>query len=129
MIYADTDFFLALMKESDWLKESAKRLLDEYSGEIWTSPVTLIELLLLAAEFNLNPERLLVDVLEIVALRGGEAAIYLKAAHFMKEHDSRVFDSLHASFCGEGGRIISSDKVFDRLGLDRIDLRSTNRQE
>ena len=48
MVYADTDFFLALMKESDWLQEAAKRILEEYSDEIWTSPVTLIELLLLA---------------------------------------------------------------------------------
>jgi len=25
VIYADTDFFLALMKESDWLKSSAEK--------------------------------------------------------------------------------------------------------
>ncbi len=47
MIYADTDFFLALLKPKDWLKQGAERLLVEHKGELVTSPVTLTELLLL----------------------------------------------------------------------------------
>jgi hypothetical protein len=38
LIYADTDFFLALLKESDWLKGSAERLLQQYSRRICISP-------------------------------------------------------------------------------------------
>ena len=129
MTYADTDFFLALMKESDWLKDSAKRLIEEHKGKLWTSPATLIELLLVAAEFDLDPERLLVDVLELVELKGGDPSVYLKAAYLIKSHGSRVFDSLHAAFCGKDDKIISSDKIFDKLGLDRIDLRSQSRLE
>ena len=63
MIYADTDFFLALLKDSDWLKQGAQHLAEQYKGKIWTSPPTLIELLLLAAEYHLDPERLLIDAL------------------------------------------------------------------
>ena len=121
MIYADTDFFLALMKESDWLKQSAEHLLEKHRGQIWTSPITLIELLLVAAEYTLDTERLLVDVLEIAKLEGGEARHYLMAAGLIKEHKVGVFDALHATFC-EDSKIISSDKVFDRLGLERVRL-------
>lgn len=29
MIYADTNFFLALMRPNDWLKENAKNILED----------------------------------------------------------------------------------------------------
>ena len=121
MIYADTDFFAALLKDDDWLKDRARTLYQKYKGQIWTSPITLIELLLLADEFKLDPERLLVDAVSIAKLRGGDPHVFLLAAHHMKEKKSRAFDSLHAAFCGDD-RIISSDKVFDKLGLRRIRL-------
>ena len=127
MVYADTDFFLALMKKSDWLQEAAKRILEEYRDEIWTSPVTLLELLLLAEEYELDPERLLIDVLEIAKLEGGETGPFISAARYLKEHKTGVFDALHAAFCAAGGidcKIISSDKVFEKLGLERIPLES-----
>ncbi len=124
MIYADTDFFLALLKESDWLKSNAKKLLIENRGKIWTSPTTLIELLLLCKEYSLDPERVLVDALQIAEIKGGDSQTYLLAAHLIKEEGSNVFDSLHAAFCGQGNKIISSDKIFDKLGLERINLES-----
>jgi len=36
MIYADTDFFLALLKEADWLQRRAKRVYEKYKGQITT---------------------------------------------------------------------------------------------
>ena len=122
MIYADTDFFVALVKKSDWLKVSAKKLLKEYAGQIWTSPATLIELMLLAAGLDLDPETVIEDVLKIARLRGGNVAVLQRAAKYVKKDDVRVFDALHAACCGTDCRIISSDKVFDRLGLKRIRL-------
>ena len=121
MIYADTDFFLALLKPTDWLKQRATRLLEKYSGQIRTSAATMTELLLLAAEYDLDPERLLVDSLGIAHLDGAEPNAFLLAAHYMKEKNVGVFDSLHAAHCGDS-EMISSDKVFDRLGLKRIPL-------
>ena len=70
MTYANTDFFVALMKKTDWLHDNARVLLKRHRGTIWTSSVTLIELMLVAHEFNLDPERLLIDVLEIAEIRG-----------------------------------------------------------
>ncbi len=70
MIYADTDFFLALLKKDDWLKQKAEHIYKKNKGKIWTSLIAVIEMLLLAEEYNLDPERLVVDVLEIVEVRG-----------------------------------------------------------
>ena len=84
MIYADTAFFLALLKDSDWPQTSAKRLLQVHKDQIWTSPVTLIELLLVSAQFHIDPERLIADVLELTQIQGGEVKPILIAAHYIK---------------------------------------------
>ncbi len=110
------------MKKSDWLKEPATRLLAKYGNQLWTSPATLIELLLVAEEYSLDPERLVIDTLEIAQLRGGGPKVFLTTAAYVKQKGAGVFDSLHAAFCGKESKIISSDAVFDRLGLDRIPL-------
>ena len=44
----------------------------------------------------------------------------LKAARLMREHQANAMDSLHAASCGPDDRIISSDRVFDRMGVKRI---------
>ena len=89
---------------------------------MWTSTTTLIELLLLAKVKDLDPIDVLIDALAIAQLRGGESQLYLLAAHYIKKDNVGVFDSLHAAWCGRDCKILSSDKVFDRLGLDRIPL-------
>ena len=106
MIYADSDFFLALLMGSDRLKASTKRLLDKHRGALWTSPITLIELLRVAEEYGLDPERLLVDVLEIARFVGGEARYFLIASNCIKHCQIGVSDALHAAYC-EDSRIIS----------------------
>ena len=122
MVYADTDFFLALLKPSDWLKGRAARILEQYRGTIWTSPATLIELLLVARRYGLDPEGVLVATIKIAELRGGAPGEHLLAAHYVKERGIDVLDAVHAAFCGRREQIISSDKVFDRLGLERVRL-------
>ncbi|MBT8240341.1 MAG: PIN domain-containing protein [Acidimicrobiia bacterium] len=120
MTYADTDFFLALMKKSDWLKSAAERLLVEHERQLWTSPATLIELPWLAKRRDLDAMRLLTSVLRLVELRGSGPAP-LQAAEYSKSKDVEALDALHAAFCDKD-KIISSDQVFDRLGLDRVPL-------
>jgi predicted nucleic acid-binding protein len=83
VIYADTDFFVALVKKSDWLKASAERLLRKHTGQIWTSPPTLIELLLLSAELDLDPETVIADVLKIALARILQLPRCLCAEHFV----------------------------------------------
>ncbi|EEB73921.1 type II toxin-antitoxin system VapC family toxin [Thermococcus sp. AM4] len=117
MVYADTDFFLALLKPNDWLKENARKLYEKYKGRITTSEATFLELLILSKRFNLDPLRLLAAVMAIIEEENED---YLRAAYYMKEHNLNPFDAVHAAKCG--GVIISSDKAFDKLGIKRIKL-------
>ena len=41
-MFADTDFILALVKDSDWLKENAVKILKENKGKINTSISVMI---------------------------------------------------------------------------------------
>lgn len=122
MLYADTDFFVALLKKSDWLKQRAHRVLAKHRGEIITSATTIIELLLIAKECGLDPERLIVDVSQIANIEDGHIGVLLVAANYIKEEGVGVFDALHAAFCGKRRKIISSDRIFDDLGFDRVRL-------
>ncbi|MDE1856223.1 MAG: PIN domain-containing protein [Candidatus Micrarchaeota archaeon] len=117
MMYADSDFFLALLKGSDWLKTNATRLLERYRNNISTSETTFVELMLLAERYQLDPVRVVADVL---AITKSSDTTYLKAAYYIKEKKINVFDAFHAAHAEEG--IISSDKVYDRLGLSRTKL-------
>ena len=117
MVYADTDFFLALLKPNDWLKENARKLYEKYKGRITTSEATFLELLILSKRFNLDPLRLLAAVMAIIEEENED---YLRAAYYMKEHNLNPFDAVHAAKCG--GVIISSDKALDKLGIKRIKL-------
>jgi len=119
--YADTDFFLAIIKDSDWLKESALKKYSEYRGRIWTSAATLIEIMFFAKKVGLDAEEVVVDALDIAELRGADRSTFLLAAHYVKHKGTNVLDALHAAFCGND-EIISSDAVFDELGLKRIKL-------
>ncbi len=117
MIYADTDFFLALLKPSDWLKKNAERIKNEHEGDIGTSEVTFIELLLISKRFNFDPVKLTSAVMAICGIHDD---IYLKAAMNVAK-GGNVFDAFHAAHCE--GTIISSDDVFEKLfGLMRIPL-------
>ena len=116
MTYADTDFFLALLKPTNWLKENARRILEKEKGKIYTSEATYIELMLLAKRYGLDPVRITVDVMAICNEKNGE---YQAAAELISQ-DGGVFDSCHAVH--SNGKIISSDKIYRKLGLEQIDL-------
>ena len=124
MIYADTDFFLALMKPNDWLKENAKKILERYEGQITTSETTFLELLIVAKKYNLDPIKL---TSAVMALTGIEEDVYLRAAYYMKKHGLNAFDAFHAAKCG--GVIISSDKVYEKVGIKRIKLENPEETE
>lgn len=82
---------------------------------------TCIELLLLCDRFGLDPERIIAAVAELADIRGIDVRTVLLAASFIKEKQANVFDALHAaSACND--TLISSDAVYDRLGIRRIRL-------
>ncbi len=116
MTYADTDFFLALLKPTDWLRNNARRILEEEQGKIYTSETTYIELMLLAKRYGLDPVRIAIDVMAICNEKNGE---YQAAAELITQNVG-VFDSFHAVH--SNGKIISSDRIYRKLGLEQIDL-------
>ena len=120
MPYADSDFFLALMKKTDWLKPKAIAMSQKYKGRIWTSQWTVVELLLVAREYGLDTQRLVGDVFQLVEVRGATLDFFVTVASFI-EDGLTVFDALHAAACSEDF-IISSDKAFDEIGMKRIPL-------
>ena len=119
-MYADTDFFLALFKESDWLKHRAEMFLKKYEDGITASVVTVIEILLTCERYRIDPEEALLSIFQIAKVEGIAEEQALAAAHFMKEKGLNVFDALHASFCN--GELISSDHAYDKLHINRIRL-------
>ncbi|MGB3479876.1 MAG: PIN domain-containing protein [bacterium] len=121
MVYADTDFFLATMKKKDWLKSNAKKLYKKYGKSLWTSVVTLTEILLLCQRYDLDPEKVTISLFSICRISGIEKETALQAAYYMQHHKLNVFDAFHAAFSAND-EIISSDKIFDMLGIKRIKL-------
>jgi predicted nucleic acid-binding protein len=121
MVYADTDFFLAIMKKKDWLKSNARKLYKEHAKNLWTSVITLTELLLLCQRYSLDPEKVTISLFSICKIIGIEKQTALQAAYYMKHHKLNVFDAFHAAFSANDA-IISSDKIFDSIGIKRIKL-------
>ena len=117
--YADTDFFLALMKDSDWLKEKAKKLYEKYKGEIFVTPFTVVELIVVCRREDIPIRETLFQVSRIVELEFLSWELFFKASDYM-EKGATVFDSLLMAFCD--GAIISSDKIYEKFGFEVIGL-------
>lgn len=122
MPFADTDFLVALIKNDDWLKESASSIYQIYKGQIWTSPSVIIELLFICNRWDLKPEKVVSDIYALIDVRDLELATALLAAHYISEKKATILDSLHAAYA-QHDIIISSDSIYDKLGLERLKLR------
>jgi len=125
-MYVGVDVLYAYLKESDWLKESAEKILKK---KVKTSVITIVEVEIVAKrdfgdEFaNSVFERLKeLKSLEIVSL---EPKILEKAVEFRINFGLNIFDSLHAASAFVlDEEIVSSDRVYDIVeGIERIDPR------
>ena len=122
MIYADTDFFLAIAKKEDWLKSSARQTYQKHKGAIVTSLVTLIELLLVAQKRGYQDlEELVASVFQIADLEGIKIDEATEAAFLIREKKLGVFDAFHAVL-SRGRPIASSEHIYDLIGKERIPL-------
>lgn len=118
MIYADTDFFIALVKDDDWLQRSAAEIALENEGQIYTSRATLLELLVISNRFEFDRMEALTYALELAAVPEDEDVLF-QAADYMEQDGLTAFDAYHAAYADEDP-IISSDKSFDDITDDRI---------
>ncbi len=122
-MYADTDFFLALLLKGDRLERCAKAAYAKHAREIWTSMLTVQELLLLSYKRKLDPLKMLDCMLDLVRIDETPLTTQnaLEAAKTMASYEATPFDAMHAVAC-RGDSILSSDKVYERMGLQRIKL-------
>lgn len=118
-MYAEADFLLALIKDDDWLSEPAERVYEEHADELWTSDLTLIELMLVAYREDRNVERIVTNASALLEVRGNEERI-LAAASYVSDRGLTPFDALHA-VASSGDPIVSSDQSYDGV-CERVPL-------
>lgn len=120
-MFTDTDFLLALVKESDWLKRSAENILEKHKGIINTSVSVMIELAIVCKRLRLNVVDTFASAFELVKINEETYKLCLDAALYMEKDALNVFDAFHAAYCGSDA-IISSDSVYESVGIKRIRL-------
>ena len=118
-MYADLDFWLALVTEDDWFAERAERLLEEHEDDLEVSLATFLELFLVEERFAFDRERAVTAMLELAAYPGDPDVVY-QASEYISE-GLTTFDAFHAVL--SDGAIVSSDGAYDALdGIERIRL-------
>jgi len=120
-MFADTDFILALVKDSDWLKDKAAKLLKGYEGKIGTSMSVMIEVALICKRLKISAIEVFSNVFELVNINEETYAICMRAALYIEKYELNVFDAFHAAYCGND-KIISSDSAYEKVGIERIKL-------
>jgi predicted nucleic acid-binding protein len=127
--YADSDFFLALLKDSDWLKERAKKIYEENKDEIWVSPFTIVELMIVCVREDIPLKETLLQISRIAGTTYIKWDFYFRAADYV-EQGATIFDALMMSFAkqseidfSDNSEIISSDKVYEKFGFKIINLK------
>lgn len=121
-MFADTDFLLALFKETDWLKEEAELILKKYEGEMTTSISVMLGVAIICKRLNINIENTFVHIFEVIKIEEYDKSICLKASLYIEENGLNVFDAFHAASCN-GDTIISSNSAYDKIGIKRLNLR------
>ena len=118
-MYADLDFWLALLKHDDWLADRAESLLDGHEADPEVSLATFIELFLVEERFSFDRERAVTAILELATYEGDPNVVYQASENI--DEGLNTFDAFHAAL--SGGSIISSDGAYDDLGgVERIRL-------
>jgi len=120
-MFADTDFILALVKDSDWLKDKAAKLLKGYEGKIGTSMSVMIEVALICKRLKISAIEVFSNVFELVNINEETYAICMRAALYIEKYELNVFDAFHAAYCSND-EIISSDSVYEKVGIERVKL-------
>ena len=119
--YVETDYLLALVKDSDWLKNRAEEALKEQ--DLVTSSYSYLEVLLISERHEFDYTKLFSNMLDVVPVETDEERqIVLKAVKYFEE-GMTAFDSFHAATAETRGHpILSSDKAYDDVDPERIPL-------
>lgn len=120
-VYVETDFLVALAKDSDWLQGEAETALEEYDVE--TSAFAYLELLIARERYEFDYVPLIANLLEIVPVEDdAEKQIVLKAVNYYAD-GMTPFDAFHAAITEtRSGRVLSSETDYDTIDVERIPL-------
>lgn len=126
-VYVETDFLLALIKDSGWLQGSAKEALDEY--EVETSAFSYLELLIARERYEFDYVPLVANLLELVPVRDEEEKqVVLKAVNYYDE-GMTSFDAFHAATTETRGiNVLSSEKDYEDIEVARVPLEPTDEE-
>ena len=126
-VYVETDFLLALAKDTDWLQGSAEDALVEYDVE--TSPFSYLELLLARERYEFDYVPLVANLLELAPVRNEEEQqVVLKAVNYYDE-GTTPFDAFHAATAETRGMdVLSSEKGYEDIEVERVPLEPTDEE-
>ncbi|MEF8800560.1 MAG: PIN domain-containing protein [Halolamina sp.] len=126
-VYVETDFLLALAKDTDWLQGSAEDALGEYDVE--TSPFSYLELLLARERYEFDYVPLVANLLELVPARNEEEKqVVLKAVNYYDE-GMTPFDAFHAATAETREMdVLSSEKDYEDIEVERVPLEPTDEE-
>jgi predicted nucleic acid-binding protein len=120
--YADTDFFLALMKDSDWLKDKAKKVYQDNKDNLFVAPFTIAEVMIICKREEIPLKETLLQISRIAKMQSISWDVFLKACDYIEE-GATIFDSLLMAFCTKENEIISSDNIYEKFGFNVVDLK------
>jgi hypothetical protein len=118
-MYVEADFLLALIKDDDWQGKAAEEVYTTHGDRLWTSQLTLIELLLVAYREDREAERVVTNAAALVEV-DGDVETVVTAATYVDDYGFTPFDALHFVE-SDGETIVSSDEAYDQV-TDRLDL-------
>ncbi|MEY7850528.1 PIN domain-containing protein [Natrarchaeobius sp. A-rgal3] len=119
-MYADTDFWVAILKDDDWLADRAEIRLEEYRGELEVSLATFIELFLIEERYAFDREQAALAIFELADCDVDEDAVF-QASEYIDD-GLNTFDAFHAALADDA--ILSSDQAFDTISVERVPLES-----
>ena len=124
-VYVETDFLLALAKDSDWLQGSAEDALEKHDVE--TSVFSYLELVLARERYEFEYVPMVSNLLELVPVEDErEKQIVLKGVSYY-EGGMTPFDAFHAATAETRGRdVLSSEKDYETIEVNRIPLEPTD---
>lgn len=117
-MYADTDFWVALLKGDDWLSDRAEELYAEYGDDLEVSMAVFVELFLIEEQFSFDREQAVISILELTDADVDDTVVF-QASEYIDD-GLNVFDAFHAALADDA--ILSSDKAFDDINIDRVQL-------
>lgn len=121
-MYADTDFWLALLKDDDWLAEQAETRLAEYRDDLEVSLATFLELFLIEERYSFDREQAALAIFELADTDVDEDVVF-QASEYIDD-GLNTFDAFHAALAADG--ILSSDQAFETISIDRVPLESSD---